>query len=192
MTEKYILVINSELTLELPIVKTKHFSYYSFNMMGMAKWNRVIGDEMYQLVQKHPNGKKIDSIITVESKAIGLTQVLAERFNVDKYIILRKSKKSYMANPIEFKSQTIISGECSYWIDSADLDYLKDKNILVVDDVISTGGTIKAILNALNHHHLVPNLIACALTENTPWTTFDGIDVISCGHIPLLPGEQND
>lgn len=190
MMDHYILKINEKLIIKLPLIKTDTFGYYSFNMMGMAKWNRVFGQELFEIIQNQNEGKDINAIVTVESKAIGLAQVLAELFDVDKYIIFRKSKKSYMKNPIEFKSNTIISGDCSYWIELEDLKYLKEKNILVVDDVVSTGGTIRAILNALNLVNTKPKLIACAVTEKTKWTQFESITLVSCGHIPILEGED--
>lgn len=190
MMNYYILNIDEELTIKLPLVKTKTFGYYSFNMMGMTKWNRIFGQKIFGLIRKYSHEKDINAIVTVESKAIGLAQVLAGLMDIDRYIILRKSKKSYMSNPIEFKSKTIISGDCSYWVESEDLSFLQRKNILVVDDVISTGGTIQAILNALNSVNITPKLIACAITEKTKWTQFESIPVISCGHIPVLEGDD--
>lgn len=178
--------ISENLTLELPLVKTSNFAYYSFNLMGMTKWNRIIGDEIYKRIIKHKFGQQINAIITVESKSIGLVQVVSELLNVEKYTIIRKSKKSYMIEPVEIKSSTIISGECSYWVDLADLSLLRNKNILIIDDVISSGGTLKAIMKALDFVGMRPILLACALTEGTKWSIYEGIDVISCGHLPII------
>ncbi|HAX03804.1 MAG: hypothetical protein A2Y45_08205 [Tenericutes bacterium GWC2_34_14] len=191
MNEVMEIKINDSLTLELPLIKTNKFSYYSFNMLGMSKWNRIIGIHLYELIKRRKPNIKIDAIVTVESKAIGLAQVISELYGIDQYIIFRKSKKSYMINPIEYKSTTIISGECSYWIDSNELESLANKNILFLDDVISTGGTLNGVLKALSILKLKPVLIACVFTEKYDWQIFDDIEVISCGHLPIITGEFN-
>ena len=65
-------------------------------MIGKANWNQLIAHELLnRLAQK---GFLPQVFITAEAKAIALTQELARDANHDRYIVLRKSKKSYMNN----------------------------------------------------------------------------------------------
>lgn len=192
MNQSYRVKINDKLILDLPLVITEKFSYFSFNMMGKTLWNRIIGNHLANLIISNEFKWNINALVTIESKALGLAQVLSENLNIDQQIIFRKSRKSYMKNPHEFFSNSILSGDCSYWIDNDELLSLKDKNILIVDDVISTGGTMNAVIEALNTISTKPKLISCVLTEGTKWSVFKGIDVISCGHIPIIERKQEN
>ena len=65
---------------------------------------------------------------------------------------------------------------------------LKDKRVCVLDDVISTGGTMRAILRVARQVGFAVPVIATVLTEGESLDgTFEGIPVVSLGHIPL-PG----
>lgn len=190
MRNEFTIHINKKISLHLPLVHTKRFSYYSFNLLGMTSWNRLLGEHLHEIIKKNTKDNLIDAIITVESKAIGLAQVVSELLGIEHCIVVRKTCKSYMKNPNSVQSQSVISGEGNYWIDKNEVINLKGKNILILDDVISTGGTIKAIYSLLEKTHLRPTLIACVLTEGIKWTSYEGIDVISCGHIPII--ERNE
>ena len=169
----------------LPLINSGKISYYSFNMMGDAELNiesaKVLATSL----------KDIDVIVTVESKAIALAQEVASILKHPKYVIVRKSAKSYMVNPISASGNTIISGGANYYLDGNDVEYLKNKRIAVVDDVVSTCGTIDAIYRLLAKAKLTINKIACVLCEGKVTTEFKGFPVISCGFIPLMESNND-
>lgn len=168
----------------LPLVKTNKVFYYSLNLLGESNLNHIVANALYKKISKL--NMHIDTILTVESKAIALAENLASLLNINKYIVVRKNIKSYMKIPIIVSEKTIISGECQYVIDEPDLIELENKNILILDDVVSTGGTIKAlfkILAKISHKKIA---IACCLTEGEERTQIDDVPLISCGFIPLF------
>ncbi len=86
-----------------------------------------------------------DVILTAEAKAIPLAYEMSRQCG-KKYIPARKGKKLYMQNPVQVSVKTITTeAEQSLCIDGPDLEYMNGKNILIVDDVISSGGALKAM-----------------------------------------------
>jgi len=86
-----------------------------------------------------------DVIITAESKGIPLAYEMS-RQGGKKYILARKSQKLYMTNVVEVTVQSITTTNLQkLYLDAADMEYLKGKRVLLVDDVISTGESIRAL-----------------------------------------------
>lgn len=169
---------------QLPLIKGDKISYYSFNMLGDTELNRESAKVVAKLISDS------DVIVTVESKAIALVQEISALLKQPRYVVIRKTRKSYMKNEMSVSGSTIISGDANYFIDGVDVEYLKGKRIAVIDDVISTCGTIEAINRLLEKCGLQISKIACVLCEGKITTEFKGIEVSSCGFIPLL--ENND
>jgi len=91
----------------------------------------------------------IDYIICPEAKSIPLAHAIARNKKIN-YIVLRKSIKGYMKNPIvkEVKSITTM-GKQELVIDGIDVEKIKNKKVAIIDDVVSTGGTIEEVRNLL-------------------------------------------
>jgi len=93
-----------------------------------------------------PKINGVDLIVTAEAKGIPLAQQLATALEMPRYIVLRKSKKSYMANTLrqQVKSITTDSKQMLY-LDQTDRTLLEGKKVAIVDDVISTGNSVDAM-----------------------------------------------
>ena len=91
-----------------------------------------------------------------------------------------------MKDEISISGNTIISGYNDYYLDGTDINYLKGKKIVVVDDVISTGGTMDAVYRLLTSVGLKISQYACVLCEGIMTTDIKGVPVVSCGFIPLI------
>ena len=82
---------------------------------------------------------------TPEAKSIPLAYEMS-RLSGKKYIVARKGVKVYMDNPIEYKETSITTQkEQSLFLGHEDGDLLTGKRVLIVDDVISTGESLKAV-----------------------------------------------
>ena len=87
-----------------------------------------------------------DYIITAESKGIPLAHEMARLAGNQKYFLVRKSPKLYMDGVFEVTVRSITtSGEQKLYMDKTDAEMMKGKRILIVDDVISTGESLRAI-----------------------------------------------
>ncbi len=92
-----------------------------------------------------------DYIITAEAKGIPLAHEMARLAGNQKYIVARKKAKAYMTGVFEVKVHSITTkGEQSLFLDSADADLIRGSRILIVDDVISTGESLRAVEALVN------------------------------------------
>ena len=68
---------------------------------------------------------------------------MAKRFSHLRYVILRKSILNYMTSPeVQLPWRNAPKHAKKLVINGADLEYLKGKNVALVDDVVSTGTTM--------------------------------------------------
>ena len=95
------------------------------------------------LLERAP--KDFEVILTAESKGIPLAYEMS-RQSGKKYLLARKSVKLYMKNPVEIQVKSITTAKVQkLYLDEGDAHYLKGKKVLLVDDVISTGGSLSAM-----------------------------------------------
>ena len=87
-----------------------------------------------------------DYIITAESKGIPLAYEMTKQAGKNKYFLARKSQKLYMLDVIQVNVQSITTTALqNLYIDGADAKAIEGHKILIVDDVISTGESIRAV-----------------------------------------------
>ena len=96
-----------------------------------------------ELLKKAP---EYDVLITAESKGIPLCYEMARQAGTNRYLLARKAPKLYMKNVFTVKVNSITTDhEQTLCIDGDDAEYMKGKRVLIVDDVISTGESLRAI-----------------------------------------------
>ena len=87
-----------------------------------------------------------DYIITAEAKGIPLGHEMARQSGAEKYFLARKAPKLYMTGVFESTVKSITTAkEQTLYLDTADAALMQGKRILIVDDVISTGESLKAL-----------------------------------------------
>ena len=87
-----------------------------------------------------------DYILTAEAKGIPLAHEMARQTNAPKYFLARKAPKLYMTGVFSVTVKSITTAkEQTLYLDTADAELMKGKKILIVDDVISTGESLRAL-----------------------------------------------
>ena len=87
-----------------------------------------------------------DYLITAEAKGIPLAHEMARLASNQKYFVARKAAKLYMSSVFEVKVRSITTAkEQTLFLDAADAELMRGKRILIVDDVISTGESLRAV-----------------------------------------------
>ena len=87
-----------------------------------------------------------DYIIAPEAKAIPLAYEMARQSGENRYFVARKKAKAYMQGVFEVEVQSITTaGTQTLVIDAEDAAAIKGKRVIIVDDVISTGESLRAM-----------------------------------------------
>ena len=96
-----------------------------------------------ELLKKAP---EFDYMVAPEAKAIPLIYEMAKQSGRNEYFLVRKKKKAYMDGVFEVVDRSITTeGEQKLYMDGADAKKMAGKRILILDDVISTGGSLMAV-----------------------------------------------
>lgn len=134
-------------TAELPILPLPSgISIAFFNLHGDHKLTEHCGKQLAKLV------KESEVIITAESKGLQLAHVVARELNHDNYAVARKSQKLYMQDGIhiEYGSSITTGSAQSFYLSAKDVNLIKGKKVAIVDDVISTGESLKGLEDLVN------------------------------------------
>ena len=87
-----------------------------------------------------------DVMITAESKGIPLICEMSRLQGNERYVLARKAPKLYMKNVFTVEVNSITTDhKQTLCLDGADAEYMKGKRVVIVDDVISTGESLRAM-----------------------------------------------
>ena len=128
---------------ELPLCKITDDLYIgAFICFGDAELTVACARELLKLVPQ----EEYDYLFTAEAKSIPLIHEMARQSGAEKYFIARKGPKAYMPDPIHVEDQSITTaGVQKLYLGRDDADLIRGKRILIIDDVISTGGSLRAM-----------------------------------------------
>ena len=126
---------------ELPLCKVTDDLYIgAFVMFGDVELTVHCAAELLKRAPEY------DYLIAPEAKAIPLLYEMARQSGAEKYFLARKGPKAYMSGVFEVHVQSITTMDVQRLvIDTADAELIKGKRILIVDDVISTGESLRAM-----------------------------------------------
>ena len=106
----------------------------------------ILGDT--EIVEKTAAelAKKVPEGTAAETKGIPLVQAMARILGMPRYIVARKSIKAYMEHPLIVEDESITTqGKQMLCLQDEDIDRVRGHKVTLVDDVISTGGSMKAL-----------------------------------------------
>lgn len=155
----------------------------AFILFGDVELTERCAEELYKKAPEH------DVMLTAESKGIPLIHAMCRLSGNNRYVLARKSVKLYMSDVLVCETKSITTGHMqTLYIDGADAEYMKGKRVLIVDDVISTGGSLKSLEN------LVVQAGGEVVGKMTILAEGDAIgreDIVYLEELPLFDGEGN-
>ena len=125
----------------LPLCKVTDDLYIgAFVIFGDVELTVNSAKALLKLAPEH------DIMITAESKGIPLIYEMARQSGENKYLIARKAPKLYMKNVVSTEVTSITTAKKQMlYIDSEDVSLMSGKRVLIIDDVISTGESLRAV-----------------------------------------------
>ncbi len=149
-----------------------------FNLHGNVELTEYCGKALSKYLEDS------DIILTAESKGLQLSHVIARELGHKYYAVCRKTKKLYMQDGIEANVKSITTGhEQTLYLSKHDADLLKGKKVAIVDDVISTGGSLLGLEKIVNLAGGIIHKKAFVLAEGDAG---DRKDVIYLARIPII------
>lgn len=140
MRKDYILEV-AGLKRELPLCKVNDELYIAaFIMFGDTELTVAAAKELLAKAPEH------DIMITAECKGIPLLYEMARQSNAKDYIVARKAPKLYMQEVhTTYVNSITTENRQSLCIGAKEAEAMRGKKVLIVDDVISTGDSLRAM-----------------------------------------------
>ena len=170
---------------ELPLFKVNdNLQIAAFILFGDVELTECCAKA---LLEKAP---ECDIMITAEAKSIPLIYEMARQSGNNRYVIARKRPKVYMKNLISVSVNSITThGEQMLYIGEDDVELLKGKRVLIIDDVISTGESLKAIEALVEK---AGGKVAAKMAVLAEGYSIDRPDIIALEKLPLFDKDGNE
>jgi adenine phosphoribosyltransferase len=149
-----------------------------FNMLGDTYVVKAAAAALAERLR----GLHADVLITAEAKSIPLIYEMSALMGLP-YVVLRKSYKTYMGEAISAETVSITTGERQMlFLDEKDQELVSGRDVIIVDDVISTGSTLEGMTRVIDRAGGNIRRIAAVFTEgNSDWS-----HVVALGNLPVF------
>ena len=164
---------------DLPLCKVTDDLYIgAFVMFGDVE---VTVHSATELLKRAP---EYDYLIAPEAKAIPLLYEMARQSGADKYFVARKGAKAYMSGTFEVSVKSITTMHVQKLVlDAADAELIRGKRVLILDDVISTGESLRATEELVKQ---AGGIVAGKMAVLAEGDAINRDDIIVLGHLPLF------
>ena len=152
MDEKYKVIFNgNEYYFDLMKISEKSAIAVFDALSDIKMANDACVDMIKTLESKQFTKDNFDTIVTAESKSVTMAAYIANHYGKD-LVILRKKKRNFFKEIVEATVETFTTrGNSTLYLDvSHSSKYLKNKRVLIFDDVLSTGSSLKAMIEIMN------------------------------------------
>ncbi|MDZ7705146.1 MAG: phosphoribosyltransferase family protein [Trueperaceae bacterium] len=164
---------------DLKVVNVGEVSVALLNLLGDAELTEAAADELVRLMPD-----RIDTLVTPEVKAVPLAHAMSVRTGIP-YVVARKTEKPYMVDAVKKSVKSITTGELqTLVIDGANIPQIRGRRVAIIDDVVSTGGTLRSLSELIGE---IGGEVVATLAVFTEGETRDG--VMALGHLPLYDKE---
>ncbi|MBO7389556.1 MAG: adenine phosphoribosyltransferase [Oscillospiraceae bacterium] len=164
---------------DLPLCKVTDDLYIgAFVMFGDVELTIHCAEELLKRAPEY------DYMLAPEAKSIPLIYEMARQTGAKKYFIARKKAKAYMKGVFEVSVKSITTmGVQKLVLDTEDAAMIKGKRVLIIDDVISTGESLRAIETLVNE---AGGIIAGRMAVLAEGDAYDREDICCLAKLPVF------
>lgn len=164
---------------DLPLCKVTDDLYIgAFVMFGDVELTIHCAKELLKRAPEY------DYMLAPEAKSIPLIYEMARQTGAKKYFIARKKAKAYMKGVFEVSVKSITTmGVQKLVLDTEDAAMIKGKRVLIIDDVISTGESLRATETLVNE---AGGIIAGRMAVLAEGDAYDREDICCLAKLPLF------
>ena len=164
---------------DLPICKVTEDLYIgAFVLFGDVELTVHCAEKLLERAPEY------DILVAPEAKAIPLIYEMARQSGNNYYLIARKHSKAYMEGVFEVQVRSITTDMVQkLCIDSVDTEKIKGKKVLIVDDVISTGESIRAVEELVK---AAGGQVVGKMAPLAEGDAFNRDDIITLAQLPLF------
>ena len=164
---------------DLPLCKVTDDLYIgAFVMFGDVELTVHCAAE---LLKKAPD---YDYLLAPEAKSIPLLYEMARQSGAERYFVARKGAKAYMSDVFEVSVKSITTAQVQKLVlDVEDAKLIQGKRILILDDVISTGESLRATEELVQ---AAGGIVAGRMAVLAEGDAYDRDDIIVLGKLPLF------
>lgn len=166
---------------------TRHFPLFEvspgvriaiFNMLGDTFVVKAAAAALAERLRDIPG----QVLVTAEAKSIPLIYEMSALMGLP-YVVLRKQYKTYMGDAIRAETVSITTGNTqTLFLDEKDQRLIEGRQVLVVDDVVSTGSTLSGMKKIVSAAGGEVSQVAAVFTEGDE----DWSEVIALGNLPVF------
>lgn len=169
---------------DLPLCPLTEDLYIAgFVIFGDVELTENCARELLKIAPPH------DIMISAESKGIPLVYEMARQAGEKHYLLARKAPKLYMKNVISTEVTSITTAHRqTMYLDGADVEKIAGKRVLIIDDVISTGDSVRAVEELVTQ---CGGIIAGRLAILAEGDAKDREDIQYLEYLPLFDAEGN-
>ncbi|MDO6723318.1 phosphoribosyltransferase family protein [Celeribacter halophilus] len=180
-------------SLDLPIVPIN--PDFAISLMMVIDLGVKFGEHIGRCLAEQIAPLQPDIIVGPATLGIPVAIEVTRALGLDKYVVLQKSPKLHLSDALEYKLTSITSkGEQRLLLDRAAIPLIKGKRVVVVDDVVASGSSLKAALELVRQAGGEVVGAGVILTEAQEWRKTLGEDVnhlVSVAHIPQFAPDEN-
>lgn len=184
-------VLIGKRTLELPVVPlaSAPISIALFDSLGdLALSDFLAGEMIAQAQDRGIDLGRIDAILTA-GKAVTLAESTARKLGIPELSVAEKQPKNYWSDAFGVPLRSITGGRQEQLVvGGRRVKLLEGKRILLIDDVISTGGSIRGLIQIAKHFGEAA-LVMVPFVEggSVEGTAVEGIPLVALGSLPVWP-----
>ncbi len=152
-----------------------------FNMLG----DTYVAKAAAAALAERLKDASADVLMTAEAKSMPLVYEMSALMGLP-YVVLRKHYKTYMGEAVSAETVSITTGKTqTLFLDEKDHHLISGRQIIIVDDVISTGSTLRGMEKIAEKAGATVSRVAAVFTEGD----HDWSRIIALGNLPVFKDE---